>query len=532
MTQPGVHAASPAAPDAPYLTWLGLHTAPFLPDPDDAFIYEDAGLGGQLGVLQHLVRFSDALIVVTGERGIGKTTLIRQFLSQHQGWQTCFVQAHALLSANEILQQLGCPTLRSGSRKPDALPQAPKAQPAADEPSAQPAAVVVVDDAHELPLATLQSLVELAAATDENGQRFRVVLAGEPPIEDLLAKLGRPLGQADTCALEVPALSEEESARYLQHRLAAAGLRGPSPFVAAHVRVLHGVSRGIPARLDAAAHQLLVALNARAKHPDLYERYFARLVALLHRAAQPRILIASAVAIILLAVLLPSRDRDSTPARPAQQTIALPLPQPSEPIAQTGAATPPAAGTDAAQPAGPAPVPVSTTLTVPTSPAAQPAATGTPSAEVRAGASRTPVPEKNTGADTRADSNASDSSAQGTAATITPPHHPTPPVRRESWLLAQNANHYTLQLLGTHNESAILGFISTHQLAGQVAYFRTYHKGKDWYVLLYGIYPSREAALAAVETLPKEARDLNPWARTIASVHADAAKATQASPRN
>ncbi len=548
MTQPGIHATSSAMPPEPYLTWLGLHTAPFLPDPEDTFIYEDAGLGGQLGVLQHLVRFSDVLIVITGERGAGKTTLIRQFLSQYQGWQTCFVQAHALLSANEILQQLGCPTLRPESRKPDTLPQTVRTHPDAEEHSAQPAAVVIVDDAHELPLATLQSLLELAAARDVNGQRFCVVLAGEPPIEDLLAKLGGPLGQTGTYALQVPPLSEEESARYLQHRLAAAGLRSPSPFAAAHVRVLHRISGGIPARLNAAAHQLLVALNARAKHPDAYERYFARLITLLQRnlpllrrAAQPRVLIAGAVGMILLAVLLPSQDRTSAPARPAQQIIELPLPQqPREPIAHPNAAAPLSGATDPAQPVGSAPASASTVLadaaSSPDQPknaaAVQPAATDAPPAEVRATASHTPVPMENAGPIARGDSKTSDLSMRGTSTITTSKRSPTLAVLREPWLLAQNGSHYTLQLLGTHNESAIPSFIRTHQLVGRVSYFRTYHKGDDWYVLLYGIYPSREAALAAVETLPKAVRDQNPWARTLASVHADMAKVAQTRPRN
>lgn len=523
MTQPNVHVTVSALSDAPYLKWLGLHTAPFLPDPDGPFIYEDAALNGQLGVLQHLVRFSDLLIVITGDKGVGKTTLIRQFLSQYEGRQTCFIQAHAFVSADEILQQLGHPTLRPVSDKPDA-----------EEHAAQPAAVVIIDDAHKLPLTTLQALLELATAADENGRRFRVLMAGEPLIEELLAKLGKPLGQAGTYALQMPPLSEEECARYLQHRLDAAGLHGPSPLTADHVRILHRISGGIPARLDVAAHRLLLVLSARAEHPNPYGRHFAQLVALLrrylpspHRLAQPRALVIGAAVITLLATPLFFQGKSGAPTRPVQQTIPLPLPPPREPVAHLDRAMPVLAEIDAERPAEPTPMPVSAALADAGEPAEeadtiQSTAIDVPPAEVHAAAPRTSIPAEH--ADAKADSETPAATAQETPTPTMAKRDPTPVAQHESWLLAQNDRHYTLQLLGTRNESAVLDLIKAHRLEDQVAYFHTYYKGEDWYVLLYGIYSSRDAALAAAETLPKPIRELNPWVRGLASVHADIAK--------
>ena len=42
----------------------------------------------------------------------------------------------------------------------------------------------------------------------------------------------------------------------------------------------------------------------------------------------------------------------------------------------------------------------------------------------------------------------------------------------------------------------------------------------SWYVLMYGVYPSRQAALEARDTLPAKGRKNKPWPRSLKSVHA------------
>jgi DamX protein len=49
--------------------------------------------------------------------------------------------------------------------------------------------------------------------------------------------------------------------------------------------------------------------------------------------------------------------------------------------------------------------------------------------------------------------------------------------------------------------------------------FKTSYRHKEWYVLLHGLYSTRQQALAALEKLPLSLRqDTQPWARTLASV--------------
>ncbi|MCB1849590.1 MAG: AAA family ATPase [Gammaproteobacteria bacterium] len=91
-------------------------------------------------------------------------------------------------------------------------------------------------------------------------------------------------------------------------------------------------------------------------------------------------------------------------------------------------------------------------------------------------------------------------------------------IRRESWLLQQSPEAYTLQLIAVGNEQAIAGFIQRHHIAREAAYFRAVIKGRPLFALLYGLYPNRSAALEARSQLPKSLADGGAWPRSLSSV--------------
>ncbi len=90
---------------------------------------------------------------------------------------------------------------------------------------------------------------------------------------------------------------------------------------------------------------------------------------------------------------------------------------------------------------------------------------------------------------------------------------------REDWLLQQPPGTFTLQLLGSRDEASITRFIQRYALdPDKTAYYRGRYKNAEWYVLLYGIYPDKAAALAARSALPDKVRKGNPWPRSLKSV--------------
>jgi DamX protein len=92
---------------------------------------------------------------------------------------------------------------------------------------------------------------------------------------------------------------------------------------------------------------------------------------------------------------------------------------------------------------------------------------------------------------------------------------------REPWLLEQPETFFSLQLVGSRNEESIAGYIRRHKLDEQkTAYYRGQYQGAAWYVLMYGVYPTKKAALEGRDTLPARIRKAKPWPRSLKSVHA------------
>lgn len=85
-------------------------------------------------------------------------------------------------------------------------------------------------------------------------------------------------------------------------------------------------------------------------------------------------------------------------------------------------------------------------------------------------------------------------------------------------LLKKQSDHFTLQILGSHNLDQVQSVIEQNHLAKDSSIYHTYFKGKDWYVLIYGDYKNPDDALAAIDRLPPMAQQLKPWVKPFASV--------------
>ena len=93
-------------------------------------------------------------------------------------------------------------------------------------------------------------------------------------------------------------------------------------------------------------------------------------------------------------------------------------------------------------------------------------------------------------------------------------------IYRESWLLDQDSAFYTLQVIGVRNKESLLNFIKVHKLLQNqnVAYYKTVNRGKQWYPLLYGVYPTQSEAAYATKELPGKIQKSIPWIRKISAV--------------
>jgi len=95
-------------------------------------------------------------------------------------------------------------------------------------------------------------------------------------------------------------------------------------------------------------------------------------------------------------------------------------------------------------------------------------------------------------------------------------------LKDEQWLLTQNPDHYTLQLVAGHHKSTVVKFIDQYQLTTpELSYFYSHRNGKNWHNLLHGIYPNRKTAANAIASLPIPLTTIKPWIRSMESIQID-----------
>lgn len=569
MNDPMTDEQSPPPPD--YLARFGLQREPFAAAPDPTFFCADSALTQRLDMLQNLTEFGMLLLLVIGEPGVGKTSVLQQYLQRaNSNWQVCHLEADALGNAHDLVEDLA-----GGFHVPGADLAQLRTQ--LDQMQAQgQLAVLVVDDAERLPDAVLRTLLELSGAAGETGKRLRLVLFGTEPLRDKLAALS-PEHADNTHVFSIPPLSELQTAAYLQHRLKVAGQKEDAVFTPAQIKGIVKASHGVPARINARARQLLIDRHSVSASSRVGKSTAAATIAT--PARRWALFAAAGAGVLLIAVALwpSSAKHDAEPASVAtepsapvvEKTVELSLPNAapattpatagtnSGPAAKTSTATPlpvPTLGPEVEHPvptspngkiavssvpapetaAPPVPTsngvhpapPAMTTVTLPVAPApvvkeaAHPVVTQppAPAAKVKFKTVTPAEPKAFAVAKPRQISKpAVTATGVATVKEVSSSHG-------NAWLNTQRPGDYTLQVLGGRREAAIRQFAAANRLEGPSAIVQTTRDGKAWYVLLYGAYPNRAAASQALAQMPAAVRAAKPWPRRIATVHAEIAK--------
>ena len=94
----------------------------------------------------------------------------------------------------------------------------------------------------------------------------------------------------------------------------------------------------------------------------------------------------------------------------------------------------------------------------------------------------------------------------------------------EKALLSWPSSGYTLQMLGARSEKSAVEFIQSQGSSKKFYHFSTVYKGKPWFVVVYGQYANRDVANAEIRRLPENLKKVKPWARSVQGVQVDIRK--------
>jgi len=251
-----------------YKSFYNLKSAPFSMSPDPRFLYSTAATREALACLEHGIGSRKGFVVLTGEVGTGKTTLLRSALqSLHVGKvHTSFVfnpRLDILDFLEFVLTDFGVPpTTRT---KSSMLLQLNKWL--IERYAQGDICVIVVDEAQNLSRDMLEEIRLLTNLETSSEKLLQIVLSGQPEFEEQLRLPAlRQLRQRVPLWARTSPLSLADTSAYIKHRLEVSGTSGQI-FSKESVELVHLYSQGIPRIINLICeHALIFGFVDRIAH--------------------------------------------------------------------------------------------------------------------------------------------------------------------------------------------------------------------------------------------------------------------------
>ena len=247
-----------------YEEYFSLKERPFSLTPDPEFLFLSESHQRALDHLLFGLESGDGFIVVTGDIGVGKTTVCRALLRRLPERFATALVVNTLLTEKELLRTVlddfGAP-VPDGTRK-DLLDALNRFLLAEAEVGRRP--VLIIDEAQNLAPSLLEQVRLLSNLETEKRKLLQIVLFGQKELQEKLRLPQlRQFDQRITVRATILPLDLRETSRYIQHRMSVAGASGSAFLSPAAERLLHRRSRGVPRRINQLCDRALLAACLR-----------------------------------------------------------------------------------------------------------------------------------------------------------------------------------------------------------------------------------------------------------------------------
>jgi len=207
-----------------YLEVFKLRELPFRLSPDPQFLYLSKQHARAKAYMESTIWFTDGFVVITGEIGSGKTTLIESFLQEMSRDVVVAQISQTQVSVVDFLQSVLVQFGFSPFKMKKAELIATLNDFLIEQYSAGRKVLMIVDEAQNLSLKVLEEIRMLSGVESSKEKVLRIILAGQPELD---AKLDAPelvqLAQRIRLRFHLGTLSDTEMRAYIHHRLEVAG---------------------------------------------------------------------------------------------------------------------------------------------------------------------------------------------------------------------------------------------------------------------------------------------------------------------
>jgi general secretion pathway protein A len=243
-----------------YTSFYKLRAEPFLLTPDERFYFESSVHSQAMAHLTYGLKRGEGFIVITGDVGAGKTTLVKRLIATVD--PTKVIAAHVvttMLSGHDLLRMVASafglkdlPADKSGILL--------RLQEFFDITHRQGRrALLIVDEAQNLSEGALEELRMLSNFQVQNAAPFQSFLVGQPQFRRIIASPDlEQLRQRVIASYHLGPLNSLESGNYVLHRLKQVGWNGDPSFPMSAIGAIHQHTGGIPRRINALGNRLMI----------------------------------------------------------------------------------------------------------------------------------------------------------------------------------------------------------------------------------------------------------------------------------
>lgn len=245
-----------------YESYFGLTIKPFELVPNPRFLFNSHSHKKAISYLKYGLQERAGFILLTGEVGSGKTTIIRDLINNLDGDMVLAMVYNTRATARQMLSMINEDFgLEVGGKDKDKVALLRDLN---DHLVAQHAEqkrpVIIIDEAQNLSPAVLEEIRLLSNLEADNFKLVQIVLVGQPELQKVITRPElRQLRQRISVHCHLEPLTREETEAYVYHRLAMAGNRNALRWQEGTFDTLHGYSAGIPRLINVFCDFVLLA---------------------------------------------------------------------------------------------------------------------------------------------------------------------------------------------------------------------------------------------------------------------------------
>jgi general secretion pathway protein A len=251
-----------------YKEYFGLRESPFSIAPDPHYFFISEGHREALAHLMYGINSDGGFVLLTGEVGTGKTTVCRCLLQQMpENCETAFI-LNPKLSSVELLASI-CDEFRITYPKgnetvKDLVARIYDFLLIIHETDRK--AVLIIEEAQNLNVEVLEQIRLLTNLETSQRKLLQIIMLGQPELREILAKPElRQLSQRITARYHLGPLAREEVAAYVNHRLSVAGLVRGELFPPHVMKMLYGLTAGVPRLINVLCDRALLGTYTQGK---------------------------------------------------------------------------------------------------------------------------------------------------------------------------------------------------------------------------------------------------------------------------